>query len=154
MPDLQEKLINFNEFLRFVVTGVTATVGNLAAVFLSRDHAPFGVSLLCGLAAGFSISFLLTKIFAFRSHAWDRAPGELGRFLLVYALGSAVYWVVAFVLGRYALTPYLPLHMAELAGAFVGAGLMTFTSYFGHRFFTYRTFRPTEAPRISSASDV
>jgi len=142
MADAEEQrgaLVDPREFARFIVTGVTATVGNLGVVWVLRQPAGYEAALLCGIAAGFAISFVLTKLFAFRSSAPFGAGGELARFMAVYAIGVAVNMMVAIAAGRFVLPLWLEPRAAQMAGAFLGAGTMTFTSYFGHRFFTYRT---------------
>ena len=136
------RAIDVREFVRFVGTGVTSTVGNLAAVWIVGRHGSFGLALLAGSVAGFVLSFVLSKLVAFRARSWRHAWTEALRFTLVFAAGAVVYWIVGFVVGRYILTGVLDRQLAELGGAFVGAGVMTLTSYFGHRFFTYRTFEP------------
>ena len=66
--------------------------------------------------------------------------GEALRFLVVYGRGALICWIVGFVAGRHVLPRYVDRQVAELGGALIGAGVMTLTSYFGHRFFTYATF--------------
>lgn len=137
-PSARPAAVDVREFIRFVVTGVVATVGNLGTVWLVRDTLPFQAAVLVGIGVGFCISFIVGKLFAFRSRSWGRARGELARFLAVYATGVAVNWTVSMLLGLYVLPGVLGRDAAEMLAAFVGAGTMTFTSYFGHRFFTYR----------------
>lgn len=132
-------LVDRREFARFILTGIIATVGNLAAVWALRRAMPYEAALACGIATGFAISFALTRLFAFRPARHDAAARTLARFLMVYAAGVAVNMVVAVLTGRAILPLWLSRPAAEMAGAFLGAGTMTFTSYFGHRFFTYRT---------------
>jgi putative flippase GtrA len=59
--------VNVLEFGRFVIVGATAVLGNIASVCLTRFIAPFEIALLVGIFAGFAISFVLSKIFAFGS---------------------------------------------------------------------------------------
>lgn len=141
-PD-RAALMEPREFARFVLTGVIATVANLGTVWVLRQSSGYAAALLCGIGAGFAVSFLLTKLFAFRPGTGFGAAsgGELARFLLVYGVGVGVNMAAALVAGRMVLPHVLPLREAQMAGAFIGAGTMTFTSYFGHRFFTYRTGR-------------
>jgi putative flippase GtrA len=129
------------EFMRFIGTGVTATVGNLATVWVVGQRGSFGLALIAGSTTGFALSFVLSKLIAFKARSWDRAWVEALRFTLVHVAGAAVYWIVGFAVGRYILSGLLERQLAEVGGAFVGASFMTLTSYFGHRFFTYRTFR-------------
>jgi putative flippase GtrA len=131
-------LFNFGEASRFILTGVAATVVNLAVVWLCRSFATYQVALLFGIAAGFSVSFLMTKLFAFRSRAWKRAPAEVGRFIVVYGAGLILYWGVSVVMGGQVLPRFMPQRFAEMLGLLIGAGTMTVTGYFGHRFYTYR----------------
>jgi len=135
-------LVDPHEFARFLITGIVATIGNLGVVWLLRGSAPYPVALGCGIATGFVLSFALTRLFAFRPAEPDGTGETLARFLLVYAGGVAVNMVVAMVAGHGVLPHWLDLRSAEMIGAFLGAGSMTVTSYFGHRFFTYKTGKP------------
>ena len=87
--------IDVREFARFVLSGVTATIGNMVAVWLARRFLPFEIALLAGIATAIAISFVLSKFFAFRSRSWNRTASEATRFLVVYATGCAMYWTVA-----------------------------------------------------------
>lgn len=150
-------IVDFAEFARFFLTGVTATAANLCAIWLVRDVLPLESALLIGLLVGFTISFVMSKFFAFRSREFDRTPQEIARFLLVYGAGAGVYYAtglaVAHAIPETTLTPRL----AELLGAFCGASLMMVTSYLGHRFFTYRRGPGAQAPvspHVQAAHDV
>lgn len=140
------QLINIREAARFIVTGVTATIGNMCAVCITRRFSTFEVALLFGVSTGFLISFLMSKLYAFRSGSWRQFHLESLRFVAVYLIGAAVYWTVGFALGRHILPRLFDPRIAELMGAFLGASCMAFTSYFGHRFFTYRTAETAGSP--------
>jgi len=133
--------IDASEFARFVLTGIAAASSNLAITWLARLYESFEISLLAGIAAGLTISFALSKWFAFGSHSWRHAGREAPRFLIVYAVSSATYWAIAVVIGWFLLSHGLSTKAAETCGILIGAGAMTLTSYFGHRLFTYRTHR-------------
>ena len=133
--------IDVREFARFILSGVTATIGNMVAVWLARRFLSFEIALLAGIATAVVISFALSKLFAFRSLSWNRAVGEAARFLIVYATGCAVYWVAAVSIRRFLLAHGVAVEAAEPAAILVGAGTMMLTSYSGHRFFTYRTYQ-------------
>jgi putative flippase GtrA len=133
--------IDMREFTRFFLSGVTATIGNMGAVWLARRFLPFETALLAGIATGITISFALSKVFAFRSRPWNRAVGEAARFLIVYATGCSIYWALAIIVRTFLLARGVPIQAAEPAGILAGAGSMMVTSYCGHRFFTYRTYQ-------------
>ena len=134
----QTKIVEMGELSRFVLTGVTATVANLGTAWLSRGYVDYPRALVFGVAAGFCVSFLLMKVFAFRSREWNRAPGEAARFVLVYSLGLVIYGLVSMIAGGELLPRLMPRRWAEMIGLLAGAGTMTVTSYLGHRFYTYR----------------
>ena len=133
--------IDVREFARFVLSGVTATVGNMLTVWLTRRFLSFDIALLAGIAMAIAISFALSKFFAFRSRSWNRTVGEAVRFLIVYATGCTMYWMVAVVVRMLLLAHGVAVEAAEPGGILVGAGTMMLTSYCGHRFFTYRTYQ-------------
>ena len=133
--------IDVREFARFVLSGVTATIGNMVAVWLARRFLPFEIALLAGIATAIAISFALSKFFAFRSRSWNHAVGEAARFLIVYATGCAMYWMLAVFIRMFLLAHGVAVEAAEPRGILVGAGMMMLTSYCGHRFFTYRTYQ-------------
>ena len=142
LGELKVKVVAFEigELSRFIVTGLTATAGNMVAFRLARSWFPFELSLVIGVAVGLAISFSLSKWFAFGSRSLSRTPIEALRFLLVYGLGASLYWSVA-MLTR-ALAGILSFHpfLAENLSILVAAGSMAVVTYLGHRFFTYRTY--------------
>jgi putative flippase GtrA len=133
--------IDVREFVRLVLSGVSATIGNIMAVWLTRRFLSYEIALLAGIATAITISFALSKFFAFRSHSWKPAVGEAARFLMVYAIGCAIYWTVAVFIRMFLLAHGAALEAAEPGGVLVGAGMMMLTSYCGHRFFTYQTYQ-------------
>ena len=134
-------VIDVREFARFVLSGVTATIGNVTAVWLARRFLSFEIALLAGIATATTISFSLSKLFAFRSRSWNRAVGEAARFLIVYTTGSTIYWMIAVFIRMFLLARGVAVEIAEPGSILVGAGTMMLTSYCGHRFFTYRTYQ-------------
>lgn len=131
MPD-------FREIGRFLVTGIVATLGNMAVVWLLRETCSLKPSLAAGFVTGMAISFFMMKTFAFKAREWSGAQGEMLRFLIVYAVGTSCYAVTALT-GEHALvTLGMPGRIAALGGVFAGGAVMAVTSYFGHRHFTYR----------------
>lgn len=131
------KILDIHEFLRFVCVGLVATSGNLLAVALVRKSCSFDTTLTIGVMTGMVLSFLLSKFFAFRSRSMHFAPGELWRFLFVYAISAGCYWVVSHRAKPIAAM-YLGERFAEYVAILVGCCTMAVVSYVGHRFFTYR----------------
>jgi putative flippase GtrA len=126
------------QFLRFFATGVIATLANMATVWAAGLSVAYGFALLAGIAVGSSVSFLLSKLFVFRSRSWSPAAGEMVRFAIVYGFGLLVYLPVSFSVSAILVANALSVRASHMGGVFCGAGLMTLTSYFGHRLFTYK----------------
>jgi putative flippase GtrA len=133
--------VDVGEFARFLISGVVATCGNLATVWIARYFVSFEWSLLAGIACGATISFLMSKLFAFRSRAWGSARGEAARFVLVYGVGLGAYWLLSVNVRPLFVAAHVQSQLADTMAVLVGAAIMTLTSYFGHRFFTYRSAR-------------
>jgi putative flippase GtrA len=133
--------VDILELCRFIMVGATAALGNIATACLASYMVPFEVALLVGIIVGLIISFVLSKLYAFGSRSWQRVGGEATRFLAVYALGGGVYWVAAVVSRSFALAHGVAPKLAEIEGILVGSGMMMVMSYFGHRFFTYRSYQ-------------
>lgn len=148
-----EPMVDIAEFARFVLTGLTATIANLTAIWFAREVMPLAGALLAGLAAGFTVSFGMSKFYAFRSLEIRRAPREAPRFVLVYGVGAALYYATGLAVARGLPPALLPPRLGELLGAACGAALMMVTSYLGHRFFTYRRAPATGAGDPSSAAE-
>lgn len=148
-----KRIIDVRELVRFVSSGLTAAAANVGSVWLVRPFWPFSISLLVGIATGFSVSFILSKWLAFRSCSWSRTTAELRRFVTVYALGSLVYWVVAILTRQVLRSSGISGQLADLGGILCGGGIMAFTSYLGHRFFTYREVTLGESKRVIPASE-
>jgi putative flippase GtrA len=140
-------IVDPREFARFVVTGIIATIGNMTAVAVALNFTSYQIAVIVGIAVGASISFPLAKILAFQSRDWRDARTEMPRFVLVYAIGVSISWLVSMAFGHGVLLRFLPLRQAELLGALIGAGTCTVTNYLGHRFYTYRGTRRTAADK-------
>ena len=150
IPSLKQRadvIVNPGEFARFILIGVVATLGNMAAVSFALKSTSYGVALLVGIIAGASISFPLSKLFAFRSHDWRDARLELPRFILVYCVGVSFAWIVAMVTGNGLLLAIMPKAQAQMLGALIGASTCAVTNYLGHRFYTYSTARRLPAEK-------
>ena len=133
--------MDVREFARFFIGGVAGAAANLFGVWLVRRLAAYQIALVVGLAVGFVVSFLMSKLFAFRSRAIAGTGTEVTRFMLVYAAGMACYFAISLMVGHGLLLRLLPRETAEMAGAVCGSAAMMLTSYFGHRFWTYRHVR-------------
>jgi putative flippase GtrA len=135
------KTIDPAELTRFILSGIVSALANIGTVRLARFVLSYDLALVVGIVVALAVSFALTKLFAFGSKSWSRAPGQAVRFLIVFLSGCVLYWAVAVTVNRLGIGYGLSGVVAETAGIIVGGGVMMVSSYFGHRFFTYRTYQ-------------
>jgi putative flippase GtrA len=142
--------IDVREFVRFVLTGIAAAVGNITIVWLARSYLTFDTASITGIVGGLLISFVLSKLFAFGSNSLSGTGREAARFLAVYLSSSAVYWGVAVLTERLVRSQGGAAELAEIGGLLFGAGTMMLSSYIGHRFVTFRTYQRAAKPLVGA----
>jgi putative flippase GtrA len=125
------------QFLVFLLTGGTAAMVNFASRFLYSPWLDFPVAVVAAYCTGMVVAFLLARIFVFKN---SQQPLHLSMmyFVLVNLAGIAQTWVVSMALAYYAL-PALGIekHVQAIAHAF-GIMVPAFTSYLGHKHFSFK----------------
>jgi putative flippase GtrA len=125
------------EFVKFVGLGAIAALVNFASRFAFDRFMPYEAAVVCAYLVGMVVAFILFQKFVFG----DAGNGQLTqvfRFTVVNIVGLIVAVAVSSLLARvvlpaigWTLLPYTTAHL-------VGITAPTITSYFGHKFFTYR----------------
>lgn len=130
------------EFVRFLATGSIAALANLAAVWAFQLVAPYPLAVLLGYLVGMLLAFILFQRLMFNTPGLILTRPILARrilrFTLVNLLGMALAWGVSVSL-FYLILPaihwtFIPDRIANL----IGVAIPAFSSYFGHKFWTYR----------------
>lgn len=142
LPKLVYSAVNISnrqkEFLRYVVSGGTATIANLAAIWLSRWYVNYEIAVAIGAIIGTGTTYLLTKIFVFKSKSKNFDFSEIIRFLSVHAVVCIQIWLVSVLLEKL-LEPYLSTdNIRESIASLIGVGSVVFTGFFLHRYVTFR----------------
>ncbi|ADI29627.1 GtrA family protein [Methylotenera versatilis] len=136
----EKMVVDMQELVRFILAGVMSTIGNMIAVWIALFFISFQLALFVGIATGFTLSFSLSKFFTFQKRSWDKAGQEATIFIIVYAVGLLLNFTAANIVLHFTSQYDIPLKIAEMGSAMTGSAIMFFTSYFGHRFFTYKTY--------------
>ncbi|NWH07420.1 MAG: GtrA family protein [Alphaproteobacteria bacterium] len=134
-----------SQFLAFLLVGGFAAAANWGSRFFFSLFLPLTASIACAYLFGMTVAYALNRLFVFE-RSGRSAADEYGRFALVNVVALAQVWLVTLVLGQYAL-PFLGVS-AGLSVAIahaIGVASPVFTSYFGHRHFTFAA-RPSDAP--------
>ena len=119
------------QFLRYCLVGLANTAIGLSMIYAGMAilHLPPGIANALGFAIGFSVSYLLNRIYTFKSQA--PAKRSLLIFGAVVAVGyTANLAVVLAAVHQAGINPYL----AQLAGVCVYAGIV----FFGARYAAFR----------------
>lgn len=129
-------------FMRFLMTGGFAALINILARLLFSLLFPFEIAVVVAYLIGMTTAYALARTFVFqRSH--QSLVAEYGRFALVNAVALIQVWIVSVGLANWVLPSLGFTWQAELIAHTVGVLSPVFTSYFGHKVFT---FKATDAP--------
>lgn len=135
-----EKLITLNndaEFMRFVWAGALAASANFGSRFLFSLFFSFGIAVFFAYLVGMTVGFFLMRDYVFKS-----SKGPLRRqvksFIAVNVLGVLQTMIISVLMAQWLLPSLRIVNSAETLGHFVGVLVPVVTSYFGHKFLTFR----------------
>jgi putative flippase GtrA len=136
-------------FIRFMATGGVAAIVNIVSRYLLNSLMSFASAVAVAYLFGMVTAYVLGRMFVFERSGRPVAD-ELWRFTLVNAFAAVQVWMISVGLAEYAFPAagfsWHPLDVAHL----VGVGVPVFTSYLGHRHFSFaRITRPGGEPSTS-----
>lgn len=128
-------------FVRFLVTGgIAAGVNVVSRYFLSmvmEYRAAVIVAYLCGMTT----AWVLSRAFVFEQTGRSRGAEYL-RFGIVNLVAAAQVWVVSVGLAEYAFPALGFAWHAETVAHVIGVIIPVFTSYLGHKHFSFAPLTP------------
>lgn len=125
------------EFARFLLVGVIAAAVNFLSRFGFNLVFSFRWSVIFAYVAGMLTSFFLSRVFVFEASGRHPAS-EFSYFVLVNIVAIIQVWVISVGLAEY-LFPSIGFQFYPYAIAhFVGISVPVVTSYFGHKYWTFR----------------
>lgn len=125
------------QFLVFLLTGGFAAAVNFGSRILYNRAMPFSSAVICAYITGMITAFVLAKLFVFREsqQATHRAAGW---FILVNVVAVAQTWAISMLLVKWVLPAMgVTAYAREIAHG-VGVAVPVFTSYIGHKRFSFR----------------
>jgi len=125
-----------SEFTRFVITGsFAAGVNFLSRVglseFLSYRYAVFMAYLI-----GMITAFILSKIFVFNKTN-NTTSNEFIKFTIINIVAVIQVWFISVGLAEYAFPTFEFVFHPEEVAHLIGISVPIFTSYYGHKYFTF-----------------
>ncbi len=126
-----------SQFTRFLIAGGIAALANFTSRIGFSTFVAYEVAIVLAYLVGMTVAFILMRGAVFDGDGKPLAPQVL-RFAGVNVLAVLQTLVISVVLARWAL-PAMGVHeQAELIGHAVGVLVPVFTSFIGHRLFTFR----------------
>jgi putative flippase GtrA len=123
-------------FLLFVlVGGFSALINVLARVGLSQIMV-FGWAVVAAYIIAMLIAYVLNRIFVFEPSGRSVAE-EMVKFILVNMVALVQVWAVSVFLKNWALPWIGWTFYPELVAHMAGVASPIFTSYFGHKYFSF-----------------
>jgi putative flippase GtrA len=125
------------QFLRFLVAGGIAAVANFGSRFVLSMFFSFGVAVFLAYLVGMLVAFLLM-----RGHVFNASQGPLAqqvtKFIGVNLLAVFQTLAISLLMARWLLPSVGIQNHVEALGHLVGVLVPVITSYFGHKFLTFR----------------
>lgn len=123
--------------LRYLVAGAMAAGLNWGSRFGWSLFLPFSLAVAAAYATGMAFAFMMFRRFVF--NASEAGVGsQLRNFLIINALGVAQTWILAVVMVDKILPAMHWTFQPEACGHALAIAAPTVTSWFGHRYFTFR----------------
>lgn len=128
------------QFILFLVTGGTAALVNFGSRIIYNQWVSFSVAIVLAYLTGMVTAFLLARWLVFKQSEQSFARSAM-MFGAVNVIAVFQTWLITMGLALYVL-PYfgVTLFVAEIAHA-VGVMVPVFTSYLGHKNFSFRGHR-------------
>ena len=125
------------QFMRFLVAGGMAAGANFGSRFVFSNFFSYGVAVFFAYLVGMLVAFLLM-----RGHVFNASQGPLAlqvaKFVGVNLVAVLQTLAISLLLARWVLPSVGIREHAEVIGHLVSVLVPVVTSYFGHKFLTFR----------------
>lgn len=125
------------EFLRFLIAGGVAAGANFGSRFVFSMFLDYGFAVFFAYLVGMLVAFLLMRGHVFDAKGGSLAP-QVAKFVGVNVVAVLQTLVISLVLARWVLPSFGIVEHAEALAHLVGVLVPVVTSYFGHKFLTFR----------------
>ncbi|MYZ43684.1 GtrA family protein [Schauerella aestuarii] len=125
------------QFVVFIVTGGTAALVNFLSRIAYNQVMGYQAAVIVAYLTGMVTAFILAKLFVFKESKQGLHRSAL-MFCLVNVVAIAQTWAISVSLAYYVLPAMgVTSYVREIAHA-VGVVFPVFTSYLGHKHFSFR----------------
>jgi putative flippase GtrA len=126
-----------SSLLRFLLAGGVAALVNVLSRLLYSQAVSYTVAVVAAYVTGMATAYVLNRLLVFGPG--DRGvPGEMLAFVMVNLLAVAQTLVISLGLAYYVLPALGVVQHAETLAHVVGVVVPVFTSFVGHKYWTFR----------------
>ena len=128
-----------NQFLAFLITGGIAALVNFGSRVFYNIFVDFSYAIILAYLTGMVAAFILAKRYVFtQTQTSQKLKTSIIFFSLVNLVAIAQTWLISMSLAYY-LLPHFGVvdYVLEISHA-VGISIPVFTSYLGHKYFSFR----------------
>ena len=125
-----------NRFVLFLLAGGMAALVNILSRIAFNWVMPYEVAIIVAYLCGMTTAYLLNRQFVFAASGRGVAS-EYTRFALVNLAAVAQVWIVSVGLARLVFPAIGFTWHAETVAHVIGVAIPVFTSYLGHKHFSF-----------------
>jgi len=125
------------EFIQFILAGGFSALINFISRIGFSEIVSFRVAVLLAYPIGMITAFLLTKYYVFEKSGRSLIS-EFKGFTIINFISVIQVWVISVGLVEYLFPEFSFTFYPEALAHFIGLGTLAITSYFGHKYFSFR----------------
>lgn len=125
------------EFMQFLLVGGIAALVNFLARIAINEFLSFRVSVFLAYIVGMLTAFVLSKLYVFEQSGRHHLH-ELRDFTLINILAVIQVWLISVGLAEYLFPALGYTFFAPELAHLVGLAVPAITSYYGHKYFSFR----------------
>ncbi len=125
------------QFILFIITGGTSAIINIFSRIILSNFFRFEIAILISYGIGMLIAFILAKRFVFLNSN-KSIKKSFPAFALVNLISVLQTFFVSIFIKRCLLILFNNLSIIELISHTCGLGILVFTSFYGHKYITFK----------------
>ncbi len=125
------------QFILFIITGGTSAIINILSRTILSNFFRFEIAILISYGIGMITAFLLAKRFVFLN-AKKSIKKSFPAFALVNLISVLQTFFVSIFIKNWLIIFFDNLSFIELISHTCGLGILVFTSFYGHKYITFK----------------
>lgn len=129
-------MLKNNTFTKFLLTSGFAAGVNILARYLLNAYLSYQASVIIAYLIAMSVAFILARVFVFKSN--HNVKSQAIKFAIVNGFALLLVWSASLTFSQI-IFPWLNFRWhAEDIAHIIGVSLPAVSSFFGHKYFSFR----------------